>query len=640
MPQVAEALRDLAWIAFLLRLLGYRFRLGPTGSHHSLHLVAIASAGLAVVVVVVAVVDAGAALGSSFSDAGIRLLLVSNLLLALAGLMLIEQLIRTTPADDRWALKYLVIALGGVFAYDLYLYADGLLFSHIDQELWQARGAVNAFVMPMLAVAISRNPQWEVRIFVSRHVVFHSVAFLGAGVYVILMSAAGYFIRVYGGQWGGVVQTGFLFGALALLFALLFSGRVRTELRVFLAKHFYRNQYDYREEWLRFTNVLSSTDADEHLQVRALRAVAKIVDSAGGVMWCRDLQLPRYVPVANWNMPLPQGAEEPEDGELARFLRDRSWVLHLDEYRTEREVYGGLRLPGWLDRMEAAWLLVPLMQQEDLLGFIVLAPSGTRRTFNWEDADLLKTVGRQAASYLAVSEMNEQLVQARQFEAFNRLSAYVAHDLKNVAAQLSLVVSNAKRHQNNAKFLADAMDTVENAAGKMNHMLAQLRRNRLPPPSTEPVVLERVLAEVVKARSARQPVPEFRQLEAGLVVHADANRLAAVLEHIVQNAQEATPADGEVVVRLDRQGRDGVIEVQDNGTGMDEAFVRERLFRPFDTTKGAAGMGIGAYESREFFRGIGGEIEVQSKLGVGTIFRVILPVQAEMGRAATAMGVR
>ena len=637
--QVAEVIRDLAWIAFLLRLLGYGFRRGESLRSNGLHMVAVGS--LLVALMVIGLAFAGAPDSPFPGEASRELLLVGNLLLALAGLVLIEQLFRNTPSDDRWAIKYLVIALGAVFTYDLYLYADGLLFKSLDRELWEARGAVNALVVPLLAIAISRNPHWEVRIFVSRHVVFHSVAFLGSGLYLILMSLAGYFIRIYGGEWGAVVQTGFLFGAVLFLVALLFSGRVRTELRVFLAKHFYRNQYDYREEWLHFTDVLSSSDEDESLRVRVLRAVANIVESDSGVLWCRDLGAGRYVPVASWNMRLPEGSEEPQGGELAAFLREREWVIHLDEYRTEPEVYGGLDLPEWLMGLDSAWLLVPLMQQKELLGYIVLTQSSSRRTFDWEDADLLKTVGRQAASYLAVSEMSDQLVQARQFEAFNRLSAYVAHDLKNVAAQLSLVVSNAKRHRNNVEFLADAIGTVDNAAQKMNHMLAQLRRNRLKQPAAESVALDKVLGGVVEACSVRRPVPELRATASGLAVLADSQRLAAVLEHIVQNAQEATHDDGEVVVRLSCRGQEGVLEVQDTGVGMDEAFVRERLFRPFDTTKGSAGMGIGAYESREFLRGIGGEVEVQSKPGAGTLFRIILPVRTatEGAASATAMGV-
>ena len=316
---------------------------------------------------------------------------------------------------------------------------------------------------------------------------------------------------------------------------------------------------------------------------------------------------------------------EPVDTTFIEFLERAGWVIFLDEYRDTPEHYEGLVLPQWIDKVADAWVVVPLLLQDQLLGFVVLRRSSTIRHLNWEDSDLLKTVGRQAAGYLALLDANEALAESRQFEAFNRLSSFVVHDLKNLVAQLSLVSANAEKHISNPAFVKDAMSTVENATSKMNRLLTQLRQGRLDETETRLVNMTKLLGKVVANRAAEQPVPKLELLTEGLIVRADPDRLGAVFEHVVQNAQEATPDDGSVKVRAYREDETVFVEVVDTGCGMDDTFVRSRLFRPFDTTKGNAGMGIGAYEAREFVSRRGGSLEVESALDEGTTFRFRLP---------------
>jgi putative PEP-CTERM system histidine kinase len=266
------------------------------------------------------------------------------------------------------------------------------------------------------------------------------------------------------------------------------------------------------------------------------------------------------------------------------------------------------------------------MQGEMLVAFIVLMRSPTRGALNWEDSDLLKTVGRQAASYLVLWQATDALAESRQFEAFNRLSAYVVHDLKNLVAQLDLVVDNSKRHLHKPGFMEDALQTVGNASAKMNRLLGQLRKGRAENGSARNVNLNNVLEDVVRARGQTSPAPVLEACAEELRVSADRDRLGAVIEHLIQNAQEATPADGHITVRVKADGDFALVEVEDDGAGMDAAFVAERLFKPFDTTKGNAGMGVGVYESREFVNALGGEISVESAPRRGTVFRVKLPV--------------
>ncbi len=619
-----EVVRNGAWIAFLLRVLGAARgeERGPDRHLRPFIVPAVmACAGIAALLLFQPY------LSPEFLSrrAGISLLVFGQVVVAVLGLVLVEQFYRNTLPEHRWAIKFLCFGVGAIFAFDFFLYSKALLYRQMDPGLWMARGVINALAVPLIAVSAARSPSWSVEIFVSRHIVFHSAALLGAGCYLILMAGAGYYIRLYGGNWGGVAQAVFFFGAVLLLALLMLSGQLRARAKVFLAKHFFRNKYDYREEWLKFTETLSRSEHDSNVKENIIRAIAGIVESPGGVMWARGEDA-RFQPVAAWHAAFPVTAKVPADSSLVGFLREREWIIFLDEITGDPELYAGLELPSWLEKYQNPWVILPLMHGAEVLGFVLLTRSQTKRQLNWEDSDLLRTVGRQAASYLALLGLSDALADARQFEAFNRLSSYVVHDLKNLVAQLSLVGENARKHGSNPEFIRDAFGTVANATAKMNRLLGQLRKGRMDETTSKMVNLKPILHKVVKARAINQPRPVVQHIDEGLIVTTDAERLGTMVEHIIQNAQEATADDGEVRVRGERDGQQVIIEVEDSGCGMAPQFIAERLFRPFDTTKGNAGMGIGVYESREFFRGRGGDVEVASTPGKGTVFRLILPL--------------
>jgi putative PEP-CTERM system histidine kinase len=234
-------------------------------------------------------------------------------------------------------------------------------------------------------------------------------------------------------------------------------------------------------------------------------------------------------------------------------------------------------------------------------------------------------VGRQAASHLAQMEATRELDQARQFEAFNRMSAFVVHDIKNLVSQLTLVVSNAARHKHNPRFMEDVVHTVSNSVSRMNRLLEHLRTGGQARSETADVNLAELLTEVVRHLGAGSPPIMLDCSKETVLVRADRDRLASVIGHVVQNARDATPPEGRIAVRMRIEGRFVVLDVEDTGCGMDEAFIREQLFKPFKTTKGEAGMGIGAFETREYIRSLGGDVEVSSRPGQGTLFRLRMP---------------
>lgn len=620
-----EFARDGFWLAFLYKLLEARTE--QAGHRHLPSLRRLFRIGLVTVLMLAALSVAMVGLPTESVPRLVRawgptLSVVGLIAQSLLGLALIEQLYRNASDTQRWAIKYFCLGLGALFAYDFYLYSEGLLFKQINETVWTARGIANALVVPLLAVSAARNPDWSLDVFVSRRMVFHTTSLLGAGVYLLLMAAAGYYLRYFGGTWGGVLQSAFFFGALVILAVVVFSGSMRAKLKVFVSKHFFSYKYDYREEWLQFTRTLSEGEPGVAVRERSLRAVAGLVDSPGAALWMAQ-EDGAFAPAAQWNLA-STGEGVDADSSLCRFLRERQWVINLAEYADSPDLYGDLQLPAWLENARDAWLVVPLITHEALIGFILLAKPRTERGFNWEDSDLLKTAGRQAAVHLAQIGAMEALNQARQFESFNRFSAFVVHDLKNVVAQLSLMLKNAEKHKHNPEFQEDMLATVNHATQKMTRMLSQLRAGYQTAQGAGLVNLAELLATVVTDKKQYQPAPAFAHAGDDVWVLAERERLARVLGHLVQNAIEATAETGVVEVSLAREAGQAVIRVRDNGKGMDKDFIRNQLFRPFASTK-SAGMGIGVYECREYVRELRGDIHVESRPGEGTTFTVSLP---------------
>lgn len=551
-----------------------------------------------------------------------RILIPGGLLIALAGLILIEQLLRNSPADTRWRIKPLAVGVGGMFAYDLFMYSQGLLFGGIDETIWNARGAVNVLFVPLVAIAARRNPRWELDIFVSRQVVFYSTTLVAVGLYLIGMSAGGYLLLIYGGSWGALAQVVFFVGAVLVLVTLLFSTTLRARFKVFLSKHFFRNKYDYREEWLRLITTLSEFDTSSTRQI-VVKALAQIVDSPSGLLWVLDEKERVYRFVSAYKTAEEEPDIEGSDA-LVDFIREQGWLVDLEEYREFPDRYGALEMPGWLLDDERSWLVVPLIARRELVGLVLLHKSPAPRELNYEDRDLLKTVGHHIAVHLAQERSDSLLAEAQQFQAYNRLTAFLMHDLNNLIAQLSLVVKNAKRHKRNPEFVDDAMQTIANSVTRMKQVMDQLRTGKADS-GRKKTLLKFLVSAAVDRCSGKSPAPQIDLDGSDLAVEVDTERFVMVLSHLIQNAQDATADDGTVTVTVRRLDGRAVVTVSDSGCGMTPEFLRDRLFRPFDSTKGSQGMGIGAYQAREFARRMKGDLKVRSAPGAGTVITLSLP---------------
>ncbi len=621
--QLTEVIFNAAWIFVLLKLIGLRLQ----GTNHIL-----ASNGwmpwfgLGTTMILVALLGAETLAGLVTSGYDFYSYAASSVLLAIpiVGLLLLEQFFRNSNEVELWPTKHLCLGLGIIYSFNFFMYAEAFLFRHLDEDLWHARGLVSAMAAILIAVSISRTERSEAPdsrqgIHLSRHFAFHSLTLMASGIYLITMALAAYFLRFLGGTWGGVLQIVFLCAAGLTLMVLLFSGQIRASTRVWLSKNFFSYRYDYRLEWLQFTQMLASGGND--IPENIIRAVANLADSTAGVLWSRA-EDGRFNIAGRWEMPSPAPYIDLRD--LSQWLQKHQWIIDLREWRSTPDLYRHLQLPIPLTAISRAWLIIPLLFGDRLQGILLLRESDLRRELNWEDRDLLKVAGKQAGSHLAQFQADQALVESRQFEAFNRLSAYVIHDLKNILAQLSLIVSNAQKHKHNPEFIDDMVDTISNTVNRMTKLMAQLRGGTRQTEQEE-FELSELLKSVVTESRLRTPVPELILEDCKFTLTCDREQLKTVFGHLVQNAQEATDKDGRVIVRLMHGPGVAIVSIEDDGAGMDEHFIQHRLFKPFDSTKGLTGMGIGAFESRDFIRTLGGDIDVQSTRGRGSVFRVRIP---------------
>jgi putative PEP-CTERM system histidine kinase len=617
--QSLEVLRGASWIAFLLILLDPPEKL----SFSKITKIKPYALGICAFLFVQLVATIYNALDlPDFSGGAMNLITNAGgrVAVAVIGMLLLEQFFRNMSEKSRWGIKFACLGLGGLFVYDFYLFSDAMLFRKISPEIWAARGIVNSLTVPLIAISLARNPKWSEGILVSRRILLHSATMFGAAFYLLAMAAAGYYLRYFGGDWGSVMQVAFLFGAIVLLMVLLFSGSVRSWLKVFISKHFYNYNYDYREEWVRFTRTLSTEGAD--LNERAIRALAELVESPAGVLFIsRDGG--HCEPSQQWNMNLSADFVPIHSG-FCRLLEEKQWVIDLQDVDSHLDIYEGVTIPLWLQNYAPAWLVLPLILHGKLFGFVILAKARSKIKLNWEVLDLLKIAGSQAASYLAQQESANALMVARQFESFSRMSTFMVHDLKNLVAQLSLLLSNSEKHKNNPEFQKDMIETIDHSVQKMKVLLQRLSRGASAD-ATSNVLLENLLRQAVESKSPYLPKPVLEIQKTKLRVHANWERLERVIGHIIQNAIEATQKDGEVRVKLSQDDQFAVVEISDTGSGMSKEFIRDQLFSPFVSTK-VAGMGIGVFETREYVHQLGGKLDVTSLPSVGSTFRISLSI--------------
>lgn len=549
----------------------------------------------------------------------LHLLLSGQLLLCIFVLALLEALYRRA-AEARWQYKPLIFALSVSVLFDFVLLAEGSLFQRIDAQLWSARSYVQLLMLPMLVIAVRRIKAWNIRVYISRDIVMQSSLVLAAGVYLCMLALAGFYIRFSGGAWSELLQATFVVLGFALLAALILSEGMRRKLKVFIEKHFFENTFDYRVKWLELTHRLRQIDVNkDNVHQEALASWLQAIGYTKGIL-LRYQQQPKVL--ARINRPELTADEQ---NILQHYMQDHQhnhWIIDLKQ---SKDPFVSSLQPA--KAVIYTQLIIPIHAKDGLWGLCLLdAEPQLQLKLNWELKDYLIAVTEQIASYLFLLEANTKLMENAQFAAFSRMSAFVVHDVKNITAQLGLLLKNAERHKDNPEFIDDAFDTIASSKRRMDKMLAQLMNKERSEENQSRFDVGDLITQLIQSRCQGQlPLPVLRQ-QHQVALSLDKERFANVLFHLIDNAQYATPEDGEVWLELGKEADQLVLQISDTGSGMSADFIQQRLFKPFDSTKGNAGMGIGAYDALVFVEQLGGTLSVKSKPNFGTTFTMRLPL--------------
>ncbi len=537
----------------------------------------------------------------------------ARLALALLVVLVAENTIRNLDEAARWHANLPCIVIGGMAAFDLVLLADAALSGAFSAVLWNARGALWGIAPGLLVLAALRDRRWRRSPAVSREVVFHGATLVIAGAFLLGVGGVGEVLRHLDANWGGTAQVGLLAGAVMALAVALSSRSFRSRVRRSVVDHFFAARYDYRREWMRATATLSAADEDTPAPVRAIRAIADSVDVPGGILLTVSPD-GALVGSAFWNAPDVPVVLFP-DHTLHRHLAERGEVVPLDPPTEGDALAGSGRL----------WLAVPLLHhREGLTGAVLLAPPRAPFPLDEEVNELLGTLGRAVAMFLAERLAAERLADSRRLADYAKRFAFVAHDVKTVSNQLTLMLANAEANLDDPEFQRDLLTTMRSSVTRINTLIARLRQEdgaaQRPAPGAF-AVMERLRALARNRATALELVQEGSHLPLAAM---PPESFDAAVTHLLDNAIEASPptVPVRVVVRPADAGLE--VDITDRGPGMSETVIRNELFRPMATSK-PGGSGIGAWQARELLAHAGGRLDVLSRPGEGTTMRLRLP---------------
>lgn len=549
---------------------------------------------------------------------------LSLMSLNLYPIVLLEQLYRNGNDKVRWSLWPLLVAFGCLLVFDFIMYAQGALLNQLDFNFWFSRGYIGFITAPFFLLGSKRIKNLTADLFISREVVFYSSMLAIAGSYLLLLSFAGYIIRFIEGEWSEVLSVLFLAIGSLFLVVLFITNSFRRRVKVFISKHFFANKYEYRDEWLKVTKGLEHCHKGD-----VIANLCEVMANSVGVNKCAFIKVSAHSLTIEHSIELSIQKEQLEElQKISDYCAVQQWIVDVREYEDLIDRYQGLDLSTEPLKKANLDLCIPVYRQDKLFGlFILPAPTG-RSHINWEDRDYFFAVAKQLANYLFLQQAQQQLSQSEQFAMFNRMSAFVLHDLKNIEAQLALINTNAQKHRNNPEFVDDVFETVETASKRLNKVTMQLRNkgHELKQQKVELIDIPKFLQQVIRQFDHSKPIVTLESTGDGEII-ANKEQFNNVLIHLIQNAQQACAQvkSKTVHVVFSENLQYLMITVTDTGCGMSEDFIKRKLFKPFVTTKGNAGMGIGAYEAKQFAEQNHGTLTVKSKVDTGSTFTLSLP---------------
>lgn len=551
---------------------------------------------------------------------------VTRMATSIAGLVLVENLLRNASDEELWSVKQLGLGLATVYAYGLTVRIPQFITHDPESLLIAARPAIFLLVLPLFAVTAIRSTQSSLRIHSSRTVIFHTATLVGAGVLLQGVALVALYVRNFGGTTATILALLLGFGGTVAVASAVFSRSVRSRIRNFINENFFSYKYDYRLEWSKFIRSSSAWE-EKDVPYRVLRTLTDLLDSPGGALWVLREGSDRFMPLATFCFGAEVAPIGAGDDAFQVFADNQAAFIELSAAKHPAAAY-------WQKQVSAGWLLVPMRFRNALVAVALLHRPRAARKLDWEDNNLVGLVSTQLAAYLVQEETARALADSRLLEEFNNRIAFSLHDIKNIMGQLELLAKNAQKFGHQEKFREDMVATIQNSVAKLHLLFGRLRGDT----ATQPAEARRLdisnflqefadrtskLGVALALNGANGPV--FADVR-------DADAFSNVLQHVVTNAAEANSENVPVRLGVEEQNGKIRITVQDAGSGMSARFIADELFRPLRTTK-AKGLGIGAHQARVTMRNLGGDIEVHSKVGHGTTVLLTLPSAKEYGTA-------
>ena len=613
LERVLSAVRDAAWLALALGVM--RRHVGDTG--HSRTLVT-AAAVLSVLQLALSINNAmiGTVGGVSLDVTLVRMTMT------ILGFVIVENVIRNSSRAELWALKHWAIGFSAILGFQLLSRIPEFLTHQPDISLAVAAPLVYIFALPYFVVSSTRLPQLKVRVHSSRTFVFHSTTLVAVGIMLQGIALAAWYVGTYGGSNGTALAVIVAFGGVVGVAALLVSAGVRSRVRRFINENFFSLKSDYRVEWEKTIRELTVSPGQD-TPARVLGILCNLMDTSGGTIWLYRESWRQYIPAAKRGddaVVSPVAEDDP---------RMEALRVNDDAFTRFDDDQAGTVFAPWRKFVENAWLVVPMRYRSTIAGFAILNRPRAPRSLDWEDQSLVRLVAMQLAAHLVQEETAQSLADARQLEDFNKRFAFVVHDIKNTIGQLRLLVSNIAKFGDVKEFRDDMVITLGNSVERLEGMLKSLTVVGQRPANAEThqaIDLIDFLKRFTGEKCALgHPLAINAEISNTSLVRTDFAILHRVLEHVVSNALEASPAGAAVKINATTAGNTVLIAISDQGPGMTQQFVNEELFRPLKSTK-RGGFGIGGYQVRELMRDLGGDVTVDSVVGRGTCVTLSLPL--------------
>ncbi|MGE3541766.1 MAG: XrtA/PEP-CTERM system histidine kinase PrsK [Candidatus Tectimicrobiota bacterium] len=553
------------------------------------------------------------------------------LLSSVVILMHLERTLRALAGHMRWQNKFMVLGLGTMFAARIYTSSQALLFSSIGISIEAINSYATIIAAGLMVISLVRNRHFNTNIHFSRAFLHNSITVFVVGVYLLTVGFLTKAIDYFGGSWNLPVGTFFVFLALLGLSVVLLSDELRHRVKWFVNRHIYRSRYDYREAWTAFTGRTATVMNMQELCSVVCQMISETFSVPSVTLWLRDEEAPERVIVGGSTLLADTMATPPEMTQEGLRALGQCLSKHLAplDVETSSDLQAQELRQAFSPGLRAAHIRygVGLVAGQQGVGFLTLSDRHTQDTFTFEDYDLLKTMADQTAATVLNLQLLQRVVRAKQMETFQALSAFFVHDLKNLAAKLSLMVQNLPLYYDNPEFRDDALGVIAGSVSKMNAMCGRLSL------LTRELELHRTDVDLnLLVQSTISDLPPSTQETLAFVpgplplLPIDPEQIQKVIENLLLNASEAVGEHGAIWLATSQQDDWAVLTVCDDGCGMSQEFLEHALFHPFQTTK-SHGMGIGLFHSRTIVEAHHGHIEVESQEGTGSTFRVFLPVK-------------